>query len=78
MSSLVRATVREQMANSKTNRPSSTRPYVTRSFVIPVEQDIALKRLAQRNHRTFSGELRLVVENHLAAHAEELESEGAA
>lgn len=50
--------------------PHSADPdLVTRSFVIPREQDEALKELARRNHRTFSGELRLVIENHLAAHA---------
>lgn len=46
---------------------------VTRSFVIPREQEEALKELARRNHRTFSGELRLVIANHLAAHAAELD-----
>lgn len=58
------------MTNRKTHSPED---YVTRSFVLQKDQDEALKRLARLNHRTFSGELRLVVENHLAANSEALE-----
>lgn len=46
--------------------------YVTRSFVLPRDQDEALKKLAALNHRTFSGEMRLIVEGHLAANAQAL------
>lgn len=54
-------------------RSDTQRDYVTRSFVIPVDHDVALKALAAKNHRTFSGELRLIVEAHLAANTEALE-----
>jgi len=58
------------MANSKAH--SNTRPEtVTRAFVLPREQDEALKRLAAQNHRSFSGELRFLVSKHLDAITEE-------
>ena len=61
------------MTNRNPNGDDTVRDLVTRSFVISREQDDALKRLAKLNHRTFSGELRLVVDNHLAANAAVLE-----
>jgi hypothetical protein len=65
------------MAHGKPHTQTPETDYVTRSFVIYRDQDEALKRLARQNHRTFSGELRLIVENHLAVHAAELDEQAA-
>lgn len=63
----MRATVREQMPHDKVNiRPTDGVAHVTRSFRLPRAHEVALKELAAREHRTFSSELRRLVEQRIA------------
>lgn len=62
------------MPNRKLTSPDHD---VTRSFVIPYNQAQALRLLAERNHRTFSGELRHIIAMHLARHAYDDEKKAA-